>query len=232
MPTDPVDVLEDLLKRNGHDVNLRESEVDRYFLFDLISDPKELAQAWSLFPAHEEIRARAAQVDAVSDIVPGWGYRTPKKSNRCSDAELLGVVRDHLNAIHPLIPDDFDDVRGFIGNGFEVQRVGKDAGTPPEPRENSLFGALYETLSDFQIDRYPFDVPILEILYDWAVFLTKCDEVVLYLLWPILKDVDAIDPKTPVPGFQIWQYHCRTSYWIHEDDMNSGVVCVQPPWSP
>jgi hypothetical protein len=232
MTADPVEILEDLLKRNGYDVNLRENETDRYFLFDLITEPDDLALAWSQFPAHDEIRVRAAQVDAVSDIVPGWGYRTPRKSNRCSDTELIGHVREHLGAIHPLISEDYEEVRVFIENGCDIQVLGKDVGAPPDATENLLFGALYEAISDFKIDHYSFDMPILEILYDWAIYLTKCNEVALYLLWPVLKDVDAINPNTPVPGFRLWQYNCRTNYWINENDVSSGVVFIQPPWSP
>src|SRR5436309_2230046 len=101
MKTDPVKTLESILHRHGHDVHLWENEVDRYFLFDQISDPNDLDLAWSQFPAHRQIRARAAEVDVVSDIVPGWGYRTPKESNRCSDAELIELVRRHIAGIHP-----------------------------------------------------------------------------------------------------------------------------------
>jgi len=109
--------------------------------------------------------------------------------------------------------------------------VGNEAGAPPDPMANILFGALYESMGDFKSSHYAFEQPLLEILYDWAIYLTKCDEVALYLLWPILKDVEALDPNTPVPGFKLWQYNCRTDYWIKEGDLKSGVVCVQPPWA-
>jgi hypothetical protein len=96
---------------------------------------------------------------------------------------------------------------------------------------NNLFGALYESIGDFKSSHYPFEKPHLEILLDWAIYLTKCDEVALYLLWPVLKEVDAIDPNTPVPGFKLWQYNCRTNYWIKEGDLKSGLVLVQRPWA-
>lgn len=98
---DPIKTLEDILNRNGHDLNLRDrdKEEHRYFLFGKISAPGDLDLAWSQFPAHGEIRARAAQVDAVSEIIPGWGYRTPRESNRCSDAEIVALVREHITAI-------------------------------------------------------------------------------------------------------------------------------------
>src|SRR5690242_13837856 len=108
MNTDPIKTLEDILKRNGHDLNLRDKEEHRYFLFDQISTPNDLDMAWSQFPAHREIRARAAKVDAVSDIIPGWGYRTPKKSARCSDAELARLVRGNIEAIRPLISESWN----------------------------------------------------------------------------------------------------------------------------
>jgi hypothetical protein len=231
MSADPVNTLEGILKRNGHDVNLRENEVDRYFLFDLISDARDLELAWSQFPGHDEVRKRAAQVDALSDIIPGFGYRTPKKSNWCSDAELMRLVHAHIAAIRPLISECSDDVCTFIEKGFDIQVVGKEAGGRPDPMENILFRALYGAIGDFSIERYSFDVPIMEILYDWAVYLTKCNEVVLYLLWPVLKNVGAMDPNTPVPGFRLWQYNCRTNYWIQDGKVESGLVFVQPPWA-
>ena len=86
-------------------------------------------------------------------------------------------------------------------------------------------------MGDFERAHFPYGEPILEVLEDWAIYLTKCAEVALYLLWPILKDVQAIDPSTPVPGFRLWQYNCHTNYWIKDDDVRSGVVCVQAPWA-
>jgi len=229
---DPIDTLEAILKRNGHDVDLhdRNKEWNRYFLFDQISAPDDFDFAWSQFPAHRDIRVRAAEVDAVSDIVAGWGYRIPKKSNRCSDAELTGLVRDNLAATRPFISGSYEDVAAFIENGYDIQVVSSEASGPPDAMENVLFMGLYESMGDFQIDRFPFEQPILEILYDWAIYLTKCDEVALYLLWPVLRNVEAIDPNTPIPGFRLWQYNCRTNYWIKDGDMKSGLVCVQRPW--
>lgn len=229
---DPIDTLESILKRNGHDRDLRNrnKEEHRYFLFDQISAPNDLDLAWSLFPANGEIRARAAEVDAVSDIAGGWGYRIPKKSNRCSDTELVGFLRDHIGAIRPFI-SGWSDVREFIESGYDIQVVGSEAGAPPDAMENVLIGALYESMGDFIIDHYPFEQPILEILYDWAIYLTKCDEVAAYMLWPVLKDVEAIDANTPVPGFRLWQHNCCTNYWIKDGDLKSRAVCVQRPWA-
>jgi hypothetical protein len=228
---DPIKTLDNILKRNGHDANLRENELDRYFLFDQISAPADLDVAWSQFPANREIRARAAEVDAVSDIVAGWGYRIPKKSNRCSDAQLAAFVREHLAGTRPFISGSWDDVAAFIDGGFEIQVIGSEVGVPPDAMQNELFGASYESMGDFKIDRFPFEQPILGILYDWAIYLTKCDEVALYLLWPVLKNVEAIDPNTPVPGFRLWQYNCRTNYWIKDGDLKSRVVYVQRSWA-
>lgn len=94
--------------------------------------------------------------------------------------------------------------------------------------QDALFGALYESMGDFKRDHYPFEQPMLEILYDWAIYLTKCDEVALYMLWPVLKGVEGIDPTTPVPGFRLWQYNCRTNYWIKDNDVKAGLVFVHP----
>ena len=227
---DPIQTLERILKRNGRDVKLRENEADRYFLFDQISDPADLDLAWAQFPAHREMHARAAEVDAVSDIVAGWGYRIPKKSNRASDSELSALVREHVAAIRPLI-SGWSEAQLFIDGGFDIQLVGSEVGVPPDPMQNVLFMALYESMGNFRIDHYPYEQPIFEVLNDWAIYLTKCDEVALYLVWPILKDVDAVNPSTPVSGFRLWQFHCRTNYWIKDGDMKSRVVYVQRPWS-
>jgi hypothetical protein len=164
MVPDPVTTLEDILRRNGHDLNLRENEVQRYFLFDQISDPGDLDLAWSLFPEHREIRARAAKVDAVSNIVHGWGYRTPRKSNRCSEAQLIELLQRHIAAIKPFIGESYGDVVTFLDKGYDIQVVGKEAGSPPDPMGNILFGALYEPMGDFKRDHYSFEEPLLEIL--------------------------------------------------------------------
>ncbi len=231
MTPDPLETLKDILTRSGHDLNLRENEEHRYFLFDRISDPGELDLAWSLFPAHQEVRARATQVDSVSDIVPGWGYRIPKKSNRCSETELIELLRTHVTAIRPFLWENYDDVIAFLDKGYDIQIVGKACGDPPDPVTNNLFMAFYETMGDFMGDHCAFEEPLLRILYDWAIYLTKCDEVALYLLWPVLKDVGAIVPGTPFPGFALWQYNCRTNYWVKDGDLESRTVCVQPPWA-
>lgn len=231
MPVDPIDVLEDILKRNGFEVDLRENEADRYFFFDSIADPQDLDLAWRQFPAHEEIRARAADVDAAAEIVAGWGYRVPKQSNRCSDSALANLVRGHITTMRPLIGDDDDDIRVFIDRGYEIQIVGTSVGPPPDPMDNSLFLVLYEAACEFKREHFPFDTHVMEVIYDWAIYLTKCDEVVLYLLWPVFQDTGEVDPHTPEPGFQLWQLNCRTNYWIPNDDAQSRLVYVQPPWA-
>jgi hypothetical protein len=233
MADDPVDVLEDILKRNGcADVDLRDNEVDRYFLFDQISDPRDLDLAWEQFPFHQQIRSRADRVNAVSDIIPGWGYRTPKESNRCSDDDLIKYARDCFTAIQAMIlREDYNhEVLTFLEAPYEIIVDDDQAAAPPEASDNSLFSALYEGISEFTARHYSFDIPLYEILYDWAIYLTKCDEVALYVLWPLLDGVAEIDPDTPVPGFELWRYGCRIRYWIKDNDFQSGVVHVQPPW--
>lgn len=223
-------ILESILNRHGHEVDLTNREEDRYFLFDRIANARDLDLAWSLFPNDVEIRARAEQVDSVSDIVAGWGYRTPKKPNRCPDAELTEIIRRHIAAVQPIIPDTYKDVRKFIEKGFDVEVVGPEAGKRPEVMKNDLFLTLYEAMGEFAIEQYRLEDPLLRILRDWAIYLTKCDEVAHYLLWPILKDVDWLDPKTPSAGFKLWTLNCREHYWIMNGDMTSAMVYIQPPW--
>ena len=231
--SDPIDTLEGILKRSGHNLDLRDRnrEENRYFLFDRLSSPNDLDLAWSQFPNHREIRARADRVDAVSDIIAGWGYRVPKKSNRCTDKELVDIVREHLAATRPFISESWEDVGAFVEDGYDIQVVGSEGGEPPDPLKNELFMGIYESMGDFKLGHFSYDQPIFEILDDWAIYLTKCDEVALYLLWPALKDVEAIDPNTPIPAFQLWQYNCQTNYWIKDGDPKSRVVCVQRPWA-
>lgn len=228
--TDLVSTLEEILRRYGTaEVNLRENEVDRYFLFDQISDPADLEKVWSLFPEHRVIRARADEVDACSDIVPGWGYRTPRTSNLCSDAELTQLVREHLTVTRTFLTDDWEDIGEFIDNGYEIELLNAGTAEIPDPMDNKLFMGIYESLGDFRIQHYPYGNLLAAILSDWAIYLTKCDEVALYLLWPLLQDVEDCDPNTPIPGFRLWQYNCRTKFWIKEGNLESGVVIVQRP---
>src|SRR4051812_18388840 len=133
---DAIHTLEKILKSQGHDVDLLANEVDRYFFFDKISDAADLDLAWSLFPKHREIRVRAAEVDAVSDIVAGWGYRIPKQTQRCTDAELIGFVRAHLAAARPFLTDDWDDLGEFIDNDYEIELLAEKTVEMPEPLEN------------------------------------------------------------------------------------------------
>jgi hypothetical protein len=233
MSADPIVVLDEILKRNGcEDVDLRNSEVDRYFLFDQITDPADLDLAWSQFPVHEQIRARADEIDTVSDIMPGWGYRTPKKTNRCSDQKLIELVGRHLAAMNSfLLREDYNQAAvSLLDRPYCVEIVSGDSRTPPEPENNELFGTLYEAISEFRLNHVAFEAPIEEVLHDWAIYLTKCNEVALYLLWPMLVELDGIDPHAPDAGFALWSYGCRDRYWIKENDPQSGIIHVQPPW--
>lgn len=227
---DRIKTLEDILNRNGSSkVNLLTNEVDSYFLFDQISDPGDLDKAWSLFPEHQEIRARAAEVDACSDIIAMWGYRTPRKSQRCSDIALKQLVRDHLTVTRPLLTDDWEDIGEFLDNVYDIEFLHQETADVPTPMENELFMATYESMGDFQISHFPYDNPLAKILNNWAKYLTKCDEVALYLLWPLLQDIEEFDRNTPIPAFRLWQYNCRNSYWIKNGDLESRVVIVKRP---
>ena len=229
MTPDPLETLKDILTRSGHDLNLRENEEHRYFLFDRISDPGELDLAWSLFPAHQEVRARATQVDSVSDIVPGWGYRIPKKSNRCSETELIELLRTHVTAIRPFLWENYDDVIAFLDKGYDIQIVGKACGDPPDPVTNNLFMAFYETMGDFMGDHCAFEEPLLRILYDWAIYLTKCDEVACLAMARSQRCCEYAGHA--VSGTCLVAVQLRTNDWVKDGDLESRTVCVQPPWA-
>jgi len=232
--TEPIDVLEEILKRNsepGEEIDLRENEVDHYFYFDKIANPGDLEAAWAVFPESQEIRKRLQEVDSVCDVIDGWGYRVPKESNRCEPDELLQILRTHIERMRSLIPDDdyYRDVINFIDGSFDVQIAPADASPPEEDDENALFDTLYEVISEFTLEHCSLDEPHKELLYNWAIYLTKCDEVAAYLLWPCLDGVSDLPADTPDPGFQLWANDCRMRYWIKDEDFGSGVVYIAPP---
>lgn len=226
--------LEEILKRNSddpEDIDI-ENEVDHYFFFDNISNKEDLERAWSLFPEGKLIRDRLSLVEQETQTIPGWGYRVPDESNPEVDSQqYLKLVEDHIKALRPIILDGEynDDVRQFIDAGFTVELASSSVSIP-EPMENELFGSLYEALQEFKIDHFPFKKEHYEVLYNWAIYLTKCDEVAVYLLWPCLQDVEGFEPDIFDYGVKLWKLGSRDRFWIKEGDIASKTVYFRPHW--
>ena len=222
--SDKIKQLEEILQKNGHEADLSD-EVDCWFLFDKISDPADLDLAWSLFPAHAEIRRRAELVDSVSDVA-GFDYRVPKESNRATDEKLSDLLRKLLESMAPILDGDYEEERKFIEAGFQVE-VRRDE-DPEATIDDNFFMGLYEAYGDFVINHTDYDDPLINVLNEWATYLTKCDEVQAFLVWPALKDVGSLPADTPEPWFELWKYHCRSRFCV--DDLESGIAYICPPY--
>lgn len=226
--------LEAILKRNSDnpdDIDI-EDEVNHYFLFDNIFNKDDLERAWSLFPEGEIIRDRLSVVEQKTQTIAGWGYRIPGATNPGVDSEqFLKLVENHIKALRPIILDgDYnDDIRAFIDTGFTVELAASNESIP-SPTDNDLFGTLYEALQEFKIDYFPFNKEHYEVLYNWAIYLTKCDEVAAYLLWPCLQGVEEFEPDLFDYGVKLWKLGCRDRFWIKDGDIASQTVCFRPPW--
>lgn len=228
MNEDPIDVLEALLtKHDGRPVDIRNNEVDSYFLFDRLDDKGDLDRAWSLFPCHEEIRRRAQEVDDACD-----SYRVPRPTNRCSDDALLGYVRGYLDSASSLIDEEDSelDIHAFLRKPHDVRLWTPDDGPRVSLGEGEYgpLDELDERLGDIFGDAYPSTSKLHQVLHHWAVYLTKYNEVAHYLLWPLVKDIIPLFDARH--AFDLWRVRCLDGYWIKDQDLASGVVLVKPPW--
>lgn len=227
-------LLQDILERNtSPDLGL--SAVDIYeescqwFYFDQIANTDDLELAWSIFPEQQEIRQRLMRLESVADIVPNFGYRLPKKDNRCALEDLRKLIEQQLRSICPLIPDrDYlAETRQALGRPFEIVLAPMDE-LVPDWQHNELRTSLYETIQNANELRIREDHYYL--LYEWAVYLTKCDEVAVYLLWPCLDASRIYAPETPEAGFRLWSLDCRDRYWFKNNNPRLGVIHFRPPW--
>jgi hypothetical protein len=229
---DKIDLLQEILKRNLRpeeiigNFDLRTNESYHYFYFDCIRDPNDLELAWSIFPENKEIRRRLKIVERAASIIPGWGYRVAKETNRCDHATLKKLIRQHIRFMRPLVR--YEDIGRFLDKPFEIVLAPKNVAVPDD-MNNDLLLALDEGPGDFFIEHYPIDKQHYWLLDNWAIYLTKCDEVARYLLWPCLRKVSHLPKESPNPGFRLWTYHCRDRYWIKDGDLSSGVVYFRPP---
>ena len=227
-------LLQDILQRNLPadsdfpivDIN---DESWHWFYFDQIANSDDLELAWSVFPEQQEIRRRLKQLEAAADIVPSFGYRVSKKENRYPLEDLQKLVEQHLRSLYPLIPDrdELAATRLALGRPFEVVLAPPDDPVP-DWRENDLRDALFGAVLNANDLHVPEDHYYL--LYHWAVYLTKCDEVVTYLLWPCLEASRVYPPATPEAGFQLWRLNCLDRYWFKNNDPDLGIVHFRPPW--
>lgn len=225
--------LEEILKRNSAEpdtVNI-DDEVSHYFFFDEIADAADLEEAWSAFPEQAEIRKRLALVESDSGVIPGWGYRVPADGASIDDDALLEMVRKNVLNLRPMLAhtDDNRELIEFIDRGFVVEIAPQSAHAPDAP-DNDLFMSLYEAMQENRSDRFPHDAPHYRVLYNWAIYLTKCDEVACYLIWPCLSGNEAWPADTLEPFVRLWKLNCRDRFWIKQGDPSSGTIYVRPPW--
>lgn len=227
-------LLEEILKRNSQEpesIDI-ENEVDHYFFFDEIENKHDLETAWSVFKEHREIRARLANVEGDSDTISGWGYRIPLGHEfRCTDQELKNLVRSHISSLRPiLLEEDYNkDILSFIDNGYVVEIAPADV-EPPELTNNELFAVLYEAVGDYWIDHFPYEKAHYEVLKNWAIYLTKCDEIAMYLMWPCLHHDSDLTSDIMDAAAKLWKLGCRDRYWVKDLDYASKVVYIRPPW--
>ncbi len=228
-----LEILEDLLKKGSDDpesIDLEGNEVDHYFYFDKIKNQRDKELAWSQFEESKEIRERLKIVENKTQTINGWGYRVAEDGNRVSNEELLMIVENYVKCIAPIIlKEEYNqDVIKFIDKGFKAEIAPLDM-LPPEVENNHLFGALYEGMSETLIKSFPLD-DHYDLLYNWAIYLTKCDEVAFYLLWPVIsKDVKELNDNSSLFGVKLWMLNCRARFWIQ--DIGSNTIYVKPPWN-
>jgi hypothetical protein len=108
----------------------------------------------------------------------------------------------------------------FLKYPFKVQRAPTGV---KAPEKNELFGTLYEAIQEFLIEEMPQDDKY-DDLYEWAIHLTKCDEVAAYILGPCFRSIATPNFEY---GLLIWSFGLRKSYWIKDDNPNSGAVLFQ-----
>jgi hypothetical protein len=228
----PMQLLEQLLKKNlpeeeRDDVDLSD-EVYQWFYFDQLRDKEDLERAWSVFPEQAEIRRRLAEVERAANTVPSFGYRVAKENQAVAPADLAECIRLHLEKIRPLLPDRAENkaiLRALdAGPRIELAPEGVRA---PKAGENDLFLALYEAMQEpkYEIDRGEH----YGLLSEWAIYLTKCDEVALYLLWPALPISHRLPPDTALPAVRLWAMGCRDCFWFKDQDPATGTVWFTMP---
>lgn len=227
-------LLEEILKRNSEDPDSIdiENEVDHYFFFDGIKNEEDLDEAWRVFDEHEEIRNRLLNIVSETDSISRWGYRIPKSEQiRCDDQELKNLVSLHISSLRPiLLEEDYNaEIIAFIDSGFQVE-IAPSGIEFPDTSDNELFGVLYEAIGEYWIDNFPYDREHYEVLKNWAIYLTKCDEVATYLMWPFLSNEKDLAPCTMDAGAKLWKLGCRDRFWVKDLDYVSKVVYVRPPW--
>ena len=226
--------LEDILKRNSEQpqsIDI-ENEVDHYFFFDKISNENDLEEAWSIFEEAKAIQERLLLVESNSKTLPVFGYRIPENEQAlCSNEELTSLVRSHITNLRPLLlEEDYnEEIISFIDQDFAIEIAPPDINIP-NTSDNQLFGVLYEAIGEYWIEHFPYHKPHYEVIKNWSIYLTKCDEVATYLMWPILENRNDLTANTFEPGTILWKLGCRDRYWVKDLDYHSKVIYVRAPW--
>lgn len=224
---EPIKLLEALLLKNlppeeREGLTLNDDSPYQWFYFDHLEDPQDLEAAWAVFPEQAEIRRRLAEVERVASVLPGWGYRIP--TPQALPERRADLVRRHLQSMRPLIPNSEENQATIaaLAGELRLEPAPPDI-AEPEPGKNWLFLTLYEAAQEptYELlnrgEHY-------ELLRDWAIYLTKCDEVALYLLWPALSLSQTLPADTPEAGMRLWAGDSRACYWFQDNDPLSGVI--------
>lgn len=230
-----LDILAEILKRNSDDQSPLaidiENEMNHYFFFDAIKNEVDREAAWSVFDEQLEIRNRLSTIENHANKVTGWGYRIPKHHARCSDDKLIALVAAHIAKLRPiLLEEDYNaPAIAFIDGGFSIE-IAPAGIAVPEPAHNDLFLTLGEAVSDYWTSHFPYEKRHYQVLNNWAIYLTKCDEVAAYLMWPCLKHEKPLDPQMMEAGVELWKLDCANRYWVKDEDYAGKVLYVRPPW--
>ena len=195
------------------------------YFFSRFQTKQDLDHAWSLIPEHEQIRKRIATLHDAGQTAEELNgtvamYVSPGEKNNAEAADLPALVGRHLAAMARIVQtDDEPDIAEFLSKSPSVS-VG-DSEDVAEP--NQLAESLYEAASNFILDHMPAPLPY-QILYNYAVSLTKYDPVAAYVLWPCLIDKDDLGDDPFSPGFDLWRL--SASYWAPDNDLTKGrVLC-------
>lgn len=214
--------LQNILSRNTGEVVNISDEVNHYFFFDQIKDRQDLEDAWRIFPEHQEIRRRCDEVRRYQNC-KSLADRGPVYGDYVSE-----LIKSNILSLRKITPNrsEYKDVINFIDAGFSVEVVPEEVSLP-EYSDNTLFSVLQEAVSDYLVDCTPRDKPHYELLMNWAIYLTKCDEVAAYILWSCLIHKGEYLPSLLDDSVKLWAMGGRDRYWIKDNDFCQAIIYLK-----
>lgn len=223
---DELKILESILSKSCNQTVDIKDESHHYFYFQNINNNEDLEKAWSVFPEHQAIRQKFLNIKNSEVFhAPKMDIKDIKECKAIDEAQFKKIVKSNILNLRKIIYDheEYTDILAFIDAGFNVEIATSDILTP-DAVGNHLFSVLYESLSDYVIDHFPYHKPHYEVLRNWAIYLTKCDEIAAYLLWPCLQHEQKITDDLIDNAFKLWQFNCRSNFWIKDNNTSTGVV--------